>query len=182
MREDIERSDEDQLNYHSWRPHMCQFFREAVLRVSRVELGRIIDADPKTISSWEKPKDGRAPGRKYLDRLCRAFDCEAYELYSEFDPEYTQQFINDIFKTWSFVLQQYIRSNLISEQKFALQLTQLFMDYDERRRIWKSQEPKTEESAEIAAELQSIMFDKNEEEPEIEEGDEVDARQGMVGE
>lgn len=182
MSNEIEVFDDQVLNYPSWRPHMCQFFREAVLRVSRKELGRIIDVSSNRIAEWEKPKSGVAPSRDNLDKLCRAFDCESYELYTDFDPEYTQEFLNDIFRTWSFVLQQYIRSDMISQQKFALQLTQLFMDYDERRRIWKSQEPKTDESTELTEELKQIMFNPEENEPDIEEGDEVDARQGMVGE
>ena len=182
--EELEEFDEDLLDLRGWRPHMCQFFREAVLRVSRRELGKILDVDAATIAGWELPKGGRAPSVKNLDKLCRAFDCEPYELYSEFDPEHTEEFINDIFKTWSFVLQKAIRSENLTEQKFALHLTQLFMDYDERRRIWKANEPKSEQSAQVSEDLKTLMFNNPpedlENEPEIEEGSEVDADDNKI--
>lgn len=177
---ELEEFDPNALDHTSWRPHMCQFFREAILRVSRNELGKMIKVSPASIRLWEDPKTNQAPSRPNLIKLCRAFGCEIFELYSDFDPAYTQEFLKDVFKTWSFVLQRSIRSDSVSEKKFALNLTQLFMDYDERRREWESENPKDENSIEVESSLDKIMFEKQmngqdlDEDVDIEEGSEID--------
>lgn len=179
---EIKKYDPEVLDFRSWRPHMCQFFREAVLRISRPELGKIMNVAAATIASWEDPENGVAPSRKNLENLCRVFECEPFELYTDFDPKQTRAFLNDVFRTWSFVLQKAIRSSNVSEQKFALNLTELFMDYDERRRSWEAAEPDDEKSEIVESELDEIMFGKNPEgtpdsndDPNIEEGSEEDA-------
>ena len=174
------------LRVTSWRPHMCQFFREAILRITRQELARILQVTPESITKWEDPKNGQPPNRYNLEKLCQVFNCEMFELYSDFNPDDTREFLKDIFKTWSFVLQQCIRSKSSADKTLALKLTNLFMEYDEKRRVWEIENPTDVISTTVEDELNQIMFgdeskeipefdSENEDEPEIEEGDEEDA-------
>ena len=178
---ELKEYDPDALPAHAWRPHMCQFFREAVLRISRKELASKMQVSVQRIGSWENPRKKVAPSRPNLDKLCEVFGCEMFELYTDFDPAHTREFLEDIFRTWSFVLQQAIRENSVSEKRFALHLTQLFMDYDDRRRAWEAETVKDPDSLEVDDQLSQVMFgsdpeDENSlEEPDIEEGEEIDA-------
>ena len=171
MKEEIKKYDPNELDFQAWRPHMCQFFREAVLRISRNELAERIKVAGGTIAVWENPKTKIVPNRVNLENLCKAFDCEPFELYSDFNPEHTREFLEDTFKTWSFVLQRSIRSDAVSEKKFALQLTQLFMDYDERRRAWEAGDPKDATSKQVESDLDKVMFGPQNEESKEVEGD-----------
>ena len=177
----VDTSNPNPLNFNAWRPHMCQFFREAVLRMSRAELAKKIGVSGAIIGKWEDIKSKSAPNEPNLEKLCQAFGCEIFELYSDFDPAHTREFLEDIFKTWSFVLQQAIRSDIVSEKKLALSLTQLFMDYDERRRTWEAQDPRSKESDVVQSGIDEIMFkekpttDSDTDESDVEEGGEIDA-------
>ena len=186
---EMEKYDAEMLEASSWRPHMCQFFREAVLRVSRSELAHQIKVSSGAIREWENPRSKIVPSLTNLRKLCKAFECKPFELYTDFNPAHTRQFLDDIFKTWSFVLQQSIRSESVGEKKFALSLTQLFMDYDERRRAWEAEDPQDEASQAVEDELQNIMFNQDAgnsdgNEPDIEEGveDEEDSEIKMLPE
>ena len=165
--------EENIFKKENFRHHMMRFFRERKVNMTRAELAKAIDVDPYTIYAWETPDENRAPSTDNIVKLCEAFDCEAVDLYTDFDPQTLDTALDDMIEVILADFHQNIRSESVGLKGIALKEFEFLSQVRKDQELRAAQSGQSEQSRIKEVELHRMRYYPEEEE-EVEEdvGDE----------